>query len=270
MSSSRVGYHQKATGELVVFDDIASGQIYEAGAAEESFGGLDLDAAANGLPDIGDLTDIGTAEDESADWLLIYDNDAATWKKVLAREYPQVPNYDNLTGSSVALGDLIQIWDITAGYNKRVAWTDIYQYQAAFRAYRSGDQVSGSNTAYKIPLNAESFDVRGKFDSSTNYRYTPDSAGYYLFSGCMTITAPNASYITWCSIYKNGAETGHGYRQNGQQMTSSDERYLVTDMMYMNGSTDYVELYKRTHASASLSIGGGSALETFLIGHKVG
>jgi hypothetical protein len=52
----------------------------------------------------------------------------------------------------------------------------------AFRAFRntSVQNVTG-DTFTKVELNAETFDTDSCFDSTTNYRFTPNKAGYYKF-----------------------------------------------------------------------------------------
>ncbi len=126
-----------------------------------------------------------------------------------------------------------------------------------FRAYREGDQATGVVTEYKIPLNAETFDPSGVFDAATNYRYTPTVAGYYKFTGAMTITVPDSARAIWVSLYKNGVEHTQGAKMTGQSLQATNEKYWVEDIIYLNGTTDYVELYYRTDVATSMTIGGG-------------
>ena len=46
MASSKAGFHQKDDGTLVVFDQVASGEGFVMGAAENNLGGLDADPIA--------------------------------------------------------------------------------------------------------------------------------------------------------------------------------------------------------------------------------
>jgi len=52
MASSKAGFQQKDDGTLVVFDQWASGNELELGAAEDNLGGLDLDATTIDTPTI--------------------------------------------------------------------------------------------------------------------------------------------------------------------------------------------------------------------------
>jgi hypothetical protein len=101
----------------------------------------------------------------------------------------------------------------------------------AFSAYQNSSQTITNNTWTKVQLQIEEFDTANSFDSSTNYRFTPTIAGYYQING-----ATNLTNILLVSIYKNGAE----YKR-GQQATLSQAN--VSSLLYMNGSTDYIEMY---------------------------
>lgn len=108
----------------------------------------------------------------------------------------------------------------------------------AFSAYLSSDQSVTSGTNVKIAFNTEEFDTNGCYDNTTNYRFTPIVAGYYQVDG--VLSCRNATSITRFNIqlWKNGAIfkwggdiVGTGYKVN------------VSALVYLNGSTDYIELY---------------------------
>lgn len=112
----------------------------------------------------------------------------------------------------------------------------------AFRAFRntSPQNVTG-DTFTKVELNAETFDTDSCFDSTTNYRFTPNKAGYYKFTGSVDgeVQVSSSTYGR-AAIYKNGSVAAQGVKAAGFQ-----DEFLsqVSDLIYMNGSTDYVELY---------------------------
>ena len=241
MASSKAGFHQKDDGTLVVFDQVATAKYLKTGAAENSLGGLDLDQANDGLPAIGDLTDLGTAEDETADWLLIYDTNTATWKKVLTREFPQLPNYTAL-GSGLVNTDLLHLWWPSGGYNVGITLQNFMEANGPTRAYRNGNVTAGGTGARKVSLNAESYDVRSWFDSSTNFRFQPSVAGYYQFNGHVTINSFETGHYT-SMLYKNGAVHSRGSTASAQSTASAEIGTSISDIIYMNGSSDYVELW---------------------------
>ncbi len=121
----------------------------------------------------------------------------------------------------------------------------------AFRAYRTTSAQSFSaNTWSKVQLNGESYDTASCFDSTTNYRFTPNKAGYYQFNGASN-NQRSGSGLLYGAIYKNGA----GAAVTGYQIGSNDTfSPVVNDIIYMNGTTDYVELYVYDQAATSRSI----------------
>lgn len=133
----------------------------------------------------------------------------------------------------------------------------------AFSVYRNTDQGSVSTGVWtKVQLNAENFDTDSAFDSSTNYRFTPTVAGYYQINGNISVAAGTA--LTNCSIaiYKNGAASaGDGIVVSGTTATMS-----VSDLVYLNGSTDYIELYGYATGTGALSFTGSVAYATKMSG----
>ncbi len=110
----------------------------------------------------------------------------------------------------------------------------------AFRAYSSGNQTIANSTYTKIILNNENFDTNNNFDSTTNYRFTPTIAGYYQINGQVFFTG-NASGQVQIGIYKNGSQYNFGSGTNNN--VNIGGQAVVSDLVYFNGTTDYVELY---------------------------
>jgi hypothetical protein len=115
----------------------------------------------------------------------------------------------------------------------------------AFSAYRGGTQAYSSNTYTKVQINTESFDTNSCYDSTTNYRFTPTVAGYYICTGQIQTSA--GTYVE-TDIYKNGVS--HGYTQ-----ISGAWGIPVTQLIYFNGSTDYIELYAFISTSGNIAAG---------------
>jgi hypothetical protein len=113
----------------------------------------------------------------------------------------------------------------------------------AFSAYLGTAQTFSAATWTKANINTEDFDTNSCFDTSL-YRFTPNVAGYYQVNFCVTINnaSSNAPYGGGGQIYKNGAATNI----NSQNTTSNVELWLNkpgSGMIYLNGTTDYIELY---------------------------
>jgi hypothetical protein len=112
----------------------------------------------------------------------------------------------------------------------------------AFSALRSGsDQSVSSGVWTKAQLNAEDFDTANAFDSTTNYRFQPTVAGYYFMSGQVSMLS-GAFTACQVSIYKNGSAAKSAYNYGGTNALD-DWSTSVSCLIYLNGSTDYLELY---------------------------
>jgi hypothetical protein len=107
----------------------------------------------------------------------------------------------------------------------------------AFSAYAGSIQSVTTLVYTKLQMNTEEFDTNSNFDSTTNYRFTPTVAGYYF----ITISGNPNSTVTdiLVAIYKNGAAFKYGTQ------ASTTVGVLTTALIYLNGSTDYVEAYGR-------------------------
>lgn len=102
----------------------------------------------------------------------------------------------------------------------------------AFSAYQSSSQTLSSNTNTKILFQTEEFDTNNNFASST---FTPTVAGYYQVTGSIRIGASATQVRTF--IYKNGSSYKLGTD------VSSCFNAMASTLVYLNGSTDYVEFY---------------------------
>lgn len=130
----------------------------------------------------------------------------------------------------------------------------------AFSAYASAAQSMATSTATKFQLNIKTFDTNNNFDSTTNYRFTPTVAGYYQINGCFGVAA--SSGLGFVSIYKNGSEYKRGVQNS---LISSGSLFVVADVIYFNGSTDYIELYGQQTSGSSQNNLNGSSL-TYMSG----
>ena len=107
----------------------------------------------------------------------------------------------------------------------------------AFSAYQSTNQSISSSTFTKLTIDTEEFDTNNNFASS---RFTPTVAGYYQINGSVQ-TAGAPAYIS-VDIHKNGST--YKYGNFGTAVYQS----TVSSLVYLNGSTDYVELYGYSNA----------------------
>jgi hypothetical protein len=108
----------------------------------------------------------------------------------------------------------------------------------AFSAFRSSSQSMTSGVNTKVAFNSELYDTANCYDNTTNYRFTPNVAGYYQINIKVQTDGSPPSDI-FCSISKNGGtEVYRGNRGTSGVISSN-----VSTIVYLNGSTDYVEGY---------------------------
>ena len=139
------------------------------------------------------------------------------------------------TNSRLGIGSTGQVLTVTSGVP---SWaTPAGSSGPAFRAYRSSDQTVTGSTTTKIQYNAETFDTDACYDPTTNYRFTPNKAGYYEVTAQILFTGSGT--FGEVKIYKNGSAVS-GHRDAGQ---SGVGYATVTDLISMNGTTDYLEGY---------------------------
>ena len=105
----------------------------------------------------------------------------------------------------------------------------------AFSAYSSTTQAMTTATWTKIVFGTELFDTNSNYDTATA-RFTPTVAGYYQLNATIYTTGT----ITRCftQLYLNGDAIKHLF-----DITSAINRSGGSALMYMNGSTDYLEVY---------------------------
>jgi len=126
----------------------------------------------------------------------------------------------------------------------------------AFSAYQSSAQTLSSSTYTKIQYQTELWDTANAFDSTTNYRFTPQVAGYYQINSAMAVAA--AVTQIQLSIYKNGTIYKQGANLPGAAQV------LTSGLVYLNGTTDYVEIY--AWIAAGQAIAGGSPFYVWVDG----
>lgn len=127
----------------------------------------------------------------------------------------------------------------------------------------TSDQTITTTTWTKVQLNSESFDLGGCFDSTTNYRWTPNVPGYYQMSSAVNISAASSLALVISAIYKNGTANLYGTLM----VTPSTSELLTTGcgLVYMNGTTDYLELWALASGTTpKVKFGAATYLTGFL------
>lgn len=112
----------------------------------------------------------------------------------------------------------------------------------AFSAYQSSAQTLSTNTDTKILLQAEEYDTADCFSSS---RFTPNVAGYYQVNAAFRISSSATGLRP--QIWKNGSK----YKVANDVASSSSAG--ISTLIYLNGTTDYVEFYALIGSGQALS-----------------
>ena len=134
----------------------------------------------------------------------------------------------------------------------------------AFSVANGGNQSLTSNTWTKVVLNTKIFDTANAFDAVTNNRFQPTVAGYYIITGSPgNYSTSTALTAAGAAIYKNGVTIHTVYQFSGGSVTAFN--VTVSAVVYLNGSTDYVELWASVTASAG-AILAGSLSSTYMTG----
>jgi hypothetical protein len=149
--------------------------------------------------------------------------------------------------NSIANGAVVQA-DLATG----VAGTG-----PAFSAFLGINQTVTSGVITKIQINTEEFDTNSNYDHVTNYRFLPTVAGYYQVTANAAITSIGTTYYQ-LYIHKNGSN----FKQGPITSASGTYNNSVNALIYLNGSTDYIELYGQC-TGATTVFGAGNAATYF-------
>lgn len=126
--------------------------------------------------------------------------------------------------------------------------TDIASGIPCFSAYQTTAQTLNT-TAVKLTMNGKEFDTTSNYDNVTNYRYTPNVAGYYHVSLSLGVLATNVA--VGAHIAKNGSVIKYGASGvGGIGMYSCSEASCT---VYMNGTTDYLEAFGQATSAVSIN-----------------
>lgn len=171
-----------------------------------------------------------------------------------------IANMLPLTGGTLT-GGLV---GTTATFSGNVSATGAYQVNGkkavngpAVAAYLPSNQSASNGVWTKIQLSTEEFDTDNAFDAVTNYRFTPQVEGYYQVVGKLIALATTTASSAICGVYKNGAlfKQGPAYISTG-----TNSMYAGVDaLVYLNGSSDYIELWGVNSGTGTNTFTGGQS-----------
>ena len=128
----------------------------------------------------------------------------------------------------------------------------------AFSAYSTALVSSPASTFTKITYDTEDFDTNSNFASS---RFTPTVAGYYQFNATISYSANSAVGGGLVTFYKNGTR----FLDGPFSILSATTTQFISGsgIIYLNGSTDYVEVYGYQTTVSAMNIGSASSTNKF-------
>ena len=118
----------------------------------------------------------------------------------------------------------------------------------AFSAHANAGVSVSTGTFVKIPFQVEVFDTASCYDNTTNYRFTPNVAGYYQVTARTQWTTNNGTTENMLIVHKNGSEHRRGF---GGVIGVG-----VNALVYLNGSTDYIEIYGYQSTGGTIAVTG--------------
>ena len=165
-------------------------------------------------------------------------------------------------GGSVTINEPATASNFTATLPAATGTVQVSGNMPAFYVTLGSNQILTSNTTTKLQFNTETFDTANAFDSTTNYRFTPQVAGYYqinLNQEYSNTTTGNQQV----TIQKNGTRIASGGSPNvvngGTFMAS------CSVLCFLNGSTDYLEAFGYINAGGTAFSGSSSQFSGSLV-----
>lgn len=114
-----------------------------------------------------------------------------------------------------------------------------------------------ATTITKVQYISEDWDTHTYFDATVNNRFTPLIAGYYMVSISGRLAAVAAGYLFYMMIYKNGAIWKQKIKRNNTGV-SADVWNDLSCLLYLNGSTDYIEHFVYCSDTTGRSLSGNA------------
>jgi hypothetical protein len=114
----------------------------------------------------------------------------------------------------------------------------------AFRAWQSVQQTGISAGVFtKVTLTSEEFDTANCY---ANSRFTPTVAGYYQINATLWIVNSGSTNLNsaFINLWKTGSWYADGtFYTTGGSYQVNEIGNTISTLIYLNGTTDYVELY---------------------------
>ena len=128
------------------------------------------------------------------------------------------------------------------------------------RAYRNAAQNIDPGPT-KVLIDTISFNTESVIDIA-NSRIIPNLPGYYVVMGSVGASDVPDGRLVNAMIHKNGVWASYGtIDHQGEAGRSSSS---VSDLIYMNGTTDYLELFAHNSHSSALALYVGGSHQNYI------
>ena len=167
----------------------------------------------------------------------------------------KVSNIETSSGSgTITLGQSGETVDMSNG---TITLNSSMKATPAFEAYQSAIQTGVGDAVWtKLTMNTEAFDTDSMYDNSSNYRFTPTTAGkYFVYVNAGMFSETNYKLnVANVAIYKNGSiyKISNTTVNPGSDIMN-EQNATVVSVVDFNGSSDYVEAYARSNVTSGTS-----------------
>jgi hypothetical protein len=126
----------------------------------------------------------------------------------------------------------------------------INNYQAVngpiFRVISTATQSIPNDVNTLLQFQSKIIDTNNCFSIAT-HTFTPNIGGYYQINASCRISGSTAS-VTALIIYKNNS----AYSSANIQKNGNSTGPVISDIVYLNGSTDFIQMYVYQNAGTAL------------------
>jgi hypothetical protein len=166
----------------------------------------------------------------------------------------------------LAIGSNTHVLTVDTSVDGKIKWAaPAGSSGPTFQAQRASDQSISAATWTKVQLATENWDSDSCYDPTTNYRFTPNKAGYYQVNMNIRFGVDSGGgQITAANIYKNGASDliyGWCLNTNGTSTSMIDG----SGQIYFNGSSDYIELYAFNNTGTTRNLNASTFMDAVWI-----
>ena len=202
---------------------------------------------------LGDTLNVGTPSDDSVTAAKIVDD-------AVSDEHLDVTAITGQTAeTSAADADTIIIHDDSASALRKMTRSNFLSGVGGnntplFRAGGPGSNQSISNSTYtKVTFSNEVYDPSGVYDASSNYRFTPGTAGYYLISALVMYEDTRTQTDSRLLIYKNGSSIATFRGRHTDNNAIGDINWID-----LADDDDYYEIYVRQNSGHTINLTTGA------------